>query len=67
MHSAYLKQKYFRAHPPIVVGITSTYDEAVEMIITITKECLEATGNCNLKDYLKKKAHMKETDSGVAI
>lgn len=55
-HSAYLKQKYYRYHPPVVIGIASDYDEAVEIIIKITKECLEATGGCNLKEYLKEKA-----------
>lgn len=55
-HSAYLKQRYYRYHPPIIVGIASDYDEAVQIIIKITQECLDATGNCNLKDYLKLKA-----------
>ncbi len=55
-HSAYLKQKYYRYHPPVIVGIASNYEEAVEIIIKITREALEATGNCNLKEYLKQKA-----------
>lgn len=52
-HSAYLKQKYYRYHPPIIVGIASNYDEAVDIIVQITKECLQTTGGCNLKEYLK--------------
>lgn len=56
MHSAYLKQKYYRYHPPIIVGIASGYDEAVQIIVKITQECVEAMGNCNLKEYLKQKA-----------
>ena len=55
-HSAYLKQKYYRYHPPIIVGIASGYDEAVEIIMKITQECLDTAGNCNLKEYLKQKA-----------
>lgn len=55
-HSAYLKQIYYRHHPPIIVGIASGYEEAVQIIVKITQECLEATGNCNLKEYLKMKA-----------
>lgn len=55
-HSAYLKQKYYRFHPPIIVGIASDYDEAVKIVVKITQECLDATGNCNLKEYLKIKA-----------
>lgn len=55
-HSAYLKQKYYRLYPPVIVGIANDYNEAVELVIQITKECLARTGNCNLKEYLKLKA-----------
>lgn len=55
-HSAYLKQRYYRYHPPVIIGIASDYDEAVQIIVKITKECLKATGGCNLKDYLIEKA-----------
>ena len=54
-HSGYLKQKYYRKHPPIVIGIASDYKEAVNIVVQITKECVEKTGSCNLKDYLKMK------------
>lgn len=52
-HSAYLKQKYYRYHPPVIVGIASDYDEAVDIVVKITQECLKATGDCHLKEYLK--------------
>lgn len=55
-HSAYLKQKYYRLYPPVIVGIAASYDEAVELVVRITRECLDATGGCNLKEYLKMKA-----------
>lgn len=55
-HSAYLKQKYYRYHPPIIIGIASNYEEAVQIILKITQECVDATGSCNLKEYLKQKA-----------
>ena len=55
-HAAYLKQLYYRYQPPIIVGIASNYDEAVDIIIKITQECVDATGTCNLKEYLKRKA-----------
>lgn len=55
-HGAYLKQKYYRYHPPIVVGIAASHEEAVEIVVKITQECLETLGNCNLKEYLKQKA-----------
>ena len=66
-HSAYLKQKYFRKHSPIVVGIASNYDEAVQIVMKITQECLERTGNCNLKEYLKEKVRMKSISDGVNV
>lgn len=55
-HSAYLKQRYYRYHPPVVVGLASGYEEAVQIILKITQECLDATGSCNLKEYLKQRA-----------
>lgn len=55
-HSTYLKQRYFRYHPPIVVGIASNYEEGVQIITQITQECVDHTGTCNLKGYLKYKA-----------
>ncbi len=54
-NSAYLKQRYYRYHPPIIVGIASDYDEAVRIVIKITEECVKKTGCCNLKEYLKQK------------
>ncbi len=54
-HSGYLKQKYYRKHPPIIVGIASDYKEAVAIVLQITKECVAITGGCNLKEYLKLK------------
>ena len=54
-HCAYLKQSYYRYHPPVIVGIASDYEEAVGIIVKITEECLKESGNCNLKEYLKGK------------
>lgn len=51
-HSAYLKQKYYRLHPPVVVGIAKDYGEALELVVLMMKECVADTGGCNLKDYL---------------
>lgn len=62
-HSGYLKQKYYRHHPPIIIGIASGYEEAVQIIMKITQECLDATGSCNLKEYLKQRVRY---DYGVA-
>ena len=53
-HAGYLKQKYYRFHPPVIIGIASDHEEAVEIVIQITRECLDTTGGCNLKEYLKR-------------
>ena len=58
-HSGYLKQKYYRKHAPVIVGIASDYKEAVDLVVQITKECVEKTGGCNLKEYLKQKVKKK--------
>ena len=50
--SMLLKQKYFRKHAPIIIGIASNYEEAVKKIV---EESLERTGTCDLKEYLKLK------------
>ncbi len=54
-HGGYLKQKYYRSHPPIIVGIASCHEEAMEIVLKITQECLDATGGCDLKTYLKQR------------
>ena len=60
-HCAYLKQKYYRFHPPVVVGLAGSYDEAVTLVMQMTKESLDYTGCCNIKAYLRKR-----TEKGAA-
>ena len=47
-----LAQSYYRKNPPYVIGITGTYEEAVKIVEQIVRECLEARGDCALKEYL---------------
>ena len=54
-HCAYLKQKYYRFHPPVVVGLAGSYEEAVTLVMQMTKESLDYTGCCNIKAYLRKR------------
>lgn len=56
IQSYYFKQKYYRHHPPVIIGIASDYDEAIEILSEIAKECYLATKTCNLKEYLIWKA-----------
>jgi len=47
-----LVQNYYSKYPVCVIGIASNYDEALEVVETIVRECLEARGDCALKEYL---------------
>lgn len=63
--SAYLKQKYYRYYPPVVIGIANDYDEAVKMVIQIITECREATGDFHVKDYLNWKVRNSRSKKGI--
>ena len=47
-----LVQPHYRDEEFLVLGIVSSYEEALQMIEQITRECLEARGDCNLREYL---------------
>lgn len=47
-----LAQSFYRKYPIYVVGIASDYSEAVGLIEKIVQECLQARGDCALKEYL---------------
>ena len=64
MNTVYLKLNYYRKHPPIVVGLAKSYDEAVEIVIKIVNEALKKTGNANIKEYLIKKAKTSNFTEG---
>lgn len=51
-HSRQLNQRYYQNHPPYIIGITRSYKEALIMIEQLAKECLEARGDCALREYL---------------
>lgn len=55
-NASYLKFKYYRTNPPVVVGLSKTYDEAVDIIIKIIEESIKKCGNCNIKEYLIRRA-----------
>ncbi len=60
INSLYLKLNYYRKHPPVVVGICKSYDEAVDMVIKIVNESYQKTGNCSIRDYLIKRAKTRD-------
>lgn len=43
---------YYRKHPPFVVGIAGSYEEAVGIIEKMVLECWRTRGDCALKEYL---------------
>ena len=47
-----LVQKYYVKYPVSVVGIASDYDAAVGLVEKIVQECLQARGDCALREYL---------------
>ncbi|MCL2719353.1 MAG: hypothetical protein FWE14_11305 [Lachnospiraceae bacterium] len=52
-HAAFLKQKLHRKYwPPYIIGIANGQEEAVNIVGKIAEECVKATGNAKLKDYL---------------
>ncbi|MCR4989836.1 MAG: hypothetical protein K6A38_03130 [Lachnospiraceae bacterium] len=56
MNAAFLRLNYYIKHPPIIVGIAKTYDEALMLVKDMVDESLFRTGSASLKDFLKLKA-----------
>ena len=51
-HSAFLKQPYYRNHPPYIIGIAGGYWEAVDLVVEMTESAMKETGSPDLKKYL---------------
>lgn len=47
-----LVQNYYKKYPAYVVGIAADYNEAVALVQKILQECLQARGDCSLKEYI---------------
>lgn len=61
-HSAFLQQKYYKKHPPYIIGISSGYEEAVELVVEITEKSVAETGTANLKEFLFPAGNCPGTD-----
>lgn len=48
-----LQQRYYRHNPPCIIGIAKDKAEAISIIQQIVEECLNARGDCALKEYLQ--------------
>lgn len=47
-----LIQPHYKKEEFLILGIASGYEEALQLIEQITEECLDARGDCNLREYL---------------
>lgn len=54
IHCALLKQKYYRDHPVHVYGIAGGYEEAIDMIVTISDLAVQDGMPGELLAYLQK-------------
>lgn len=52
MHSANLKNPYYKKFPPYIIGIASGSTEAVEMVRELVQEAYEHTGSADVRAYL---------------
>ncbi len=52
VHCAFLRQLFYKAHPVMIYGIASGYDEAVDIILKISQEASNAGMDGRLIDYL---------------
>lgn len=55
MDAAYVKQKPLRRNLPMIIGLTSSRQEAVDMAIGIIEETLKETGTVDVRAYLQNK------------
>lgn len=51
-HCGMFQQRFYKEHPPYVIGIAGNKDEAYEIICRIADEALRKTGNVDLVAYL---------------
>lgn len=47
-----LIQPHYKNEEFLILGMASGYEEALQLIEQITGECLDARGDCNLREYL---------------
>ena len=51
-HSANLKQPYYRANPPFIIGIASGREEAFRIVRDLVQEAYDHTGSGDVRAYL---------------
>lgn len=61
-HSLMFQQRYYKEHPPYVIGIAGDQEEAAGIICRIAQEALLETGSADLVAYLFRGRHLHEAD-----
>lgn len=56
-HSLLMQQWYYKEHPPYIIGIAGSQEEAVDLIRQITEDALYQTGQVDLISYLFDESH----------
>lgn len=51
-HCAILKQPYYRKHQPYVVGLASSYQEALDLTVKIMDDAMLYTGKPDIKEFI---------------
>ncbi len=59
INTAYLAQKHVRENLPVIIGIAGSKSEATQMVERLAAECYEATGEADIKSYLRDKTESK--------
>lgn len=59
-HSLLLQQWYYKEHPPFIIGIAGSQEEAIDLIRQITEDALRKTGQADLISYIFDEAYMEE-------
>ena len=52
LHCANLKQPYYKAYPPFIIGIAAGRTEAVELVRDLVQEAYDHTGSADVRAYL---------------
>lgn len=56
-HSLFMQQWYYKEHPPYIIGIAGSQEEAVDLIRQMTEDALHQTGQADLIAYLFDEAY----------
>lgn len=51
-HCAFLQQKFYKIHPPYIIGVAKSYEEALLLMKDIILDIAQKTGTWNIREYL---------------